>query len=328
MRIGPYTLPNNIGLAPMAGVTDLPFRRLCRRLGAGFAAGEMVTADTRLWDTEKTRRRLDHSGEPAPRWVQIAGGDPRMMADAARANVTLGAQIIDLNLGCPAKKVCRKAAGSALLRDPGLVRAILEATVDAVDVPVTLKTRTGWDHELRNGPEIVAMAQDCGIAAVAVHGRTRADGYRGEAEYDTIRGIVRDSDIPILANGDIGSPQRAEQVLAYTGAAGLLVGRAAQGRPWIFREILSYLETGTEIASLPIAEVRAIMLGHLRHLHRFYGEYTGVRVARKHIGWYCKGRPDAEAFRRQVVRVESAAEQLRLTETFLGRQLRGEALAA
>jgi tRNA-dihydrouridine synthase B len=288
MRIGPYQLANNLALAPMAGVTDLPFRLLCRRMGAGIAAGEMLTSDVRLWNTAKSQRRMDHTGEAEPRVVQIAGGDPHMMAEAARRNVDAGAQIIDINMGCPAKKVCNKAAGSALMRDEELVRHILEAVVKAVSVPVTLKMRTGWDREHRNGAAIARMAEDIGVQALAVHGRTRACMYRGDAEYDTIRAIKQSVSIPIFANGDIDSPRKAQLVLQQTGADGLMVGRSAQGRPWIFRRIETYLQRGVETPEPSVAEVRDIMRAHLRELHAFYGEEAGVRIARKHIDWFAK----------------------------------------
>jgi tRNA-dihydrouridine synthase B len=316
MRIGEFTIDNVIALAPMAGVTDLPFRNLCRSLGAGFAPSEMVTSDTRLWNTEKSRRRLDHEGEARPRIVQIAGGDPRMIANAARLNVERGADIIDINLGCPAKKVCRKAAGSALLKDVPLVKAILEAAVDSVQVPVTLKTRTGWSEDARNGPEIASIAEAAGIAAIAVHGRTRECKYNGQAEYATIAEIKRSVGIPVMANGDIDSPEKALDVLRLTGADGLMIGRAAQGRPWIFREINHYLLTGELLAPPAWQEVRDIMLGHLENLYHFYGEYTGVRVARKHLGWYCKDHPDSAGFWEKVARVESSGEQVREAEKY------------
>ena len=286
IHIGPYAIATPLALAPMAGVTDRPFRLLCRRLGAGIAASEMVTSDVTLWHTDKSRRRRDHEGEPEPRIVQIAGGDPEMMAEAARLNVDEGAQVIDVNMGCPAKKVCNKAAGSALLRDEGLVARILEATVRAVDVPVTLKIRTGWDPEHRNGPRVARIAEDTGIRSLAVHGRTRADHYRGAAEYDTIAAIKQAVRIPVFANGDIDSGPKARAVLDRTGADGVMIGRAAQGRPWIFREVKDYLATGRVPAPPSSAEVRDILLTHLEHLYAFYGEHTGVRVARKHLGWY------------------------------------------
>jgi len=310
MRIGPYQLPNNLALAPMAGVTDLPFRLLCRRMGAGIAAGEMLTCDVRLWHTEKSRRRMDHSGEAEPRVVQIAGGDPQMMVEAAQRNVDAGAQIIDLNMGCPAKKVCNKAAGSALMKDEPLVRQILEAVVKAVNVPVTLKMRTGWDTNHRNAVAIARMAQDIGIQALAIHGRTRACMYQGNAEYETIRAVKQSVAIPIFANGDIDSPHKARAVLEQTGADGLMIGRSAQGRPWIFREIAAFLRDGIVLPEPSVAEVRDIMLAHLRDLHVFYGEETGVRVARKHIDWYAKGRATALAFRHAVMQAADTSTQL------------------
>lgn len=331
MKIGPYTFPNNLVLAPMAGVTDRPFRQLCRSLGAGMTPSEMITADTRLWHTNKTRRRMDHRGEPEPRVVQIAGGDPEMVANAARLNVDAGAHIIDINMGCPAKKVCRKAAGSALLRDEELVARILDATVAAVDVPVTLKIRTGWDRENRNGLAIARIAEDCGIAALAVHGRTRADKFAGSAEYDTIAEIKRALSIPVIANGDIDSPQKAHRVLEQTGADGLMIGRAAQGRPWVFKQIGSPVGRAKQLSPLvepDIGEVRDIMLRHLDALYGFYGEETGVRVARKHLGWYCNGRAGATQFKQRVFRVDGAREQLALTRAFFCQLARGDGHAA
>ncbi len=309
-RIGPYTLPNNLALAPMAGVTDLPFRLLCRRMGAGIAAGEMLTSDVRLWHTEKSRRRMDHSGESEPRVVQIAGGDPQMMAEAAQRNVDAGAQIIDINMGCPAKKVCNKAAGSALMKDESLVRSILEAVVKAAAVPVTLKMRTGWDATHRNAVAIARMAEDIGVQALAVHGRTRACMYQGAAEYETIAAVKRSVSIPIFANGDIDSARKAKSVLELTGADGVMIGRSAQGRPWIFREVHVFLTRGVSIDEPSIAEVRDIMLAHLRDLHAFYGEVAGVKVARKHIEWYAKGRAQAHVFRHAVMQAEDAHTQL------------------
>lgn len=310
MLLGPYTLSNTLALAPMAGVTDLPFRSLCRRLGAGIAAGEMLTSDVRLWTTEKSRRRMDHSGEPEPRVVQIAGGDARMMAEAARRNVDAGAQVIDINMGCPAKKVCNKAAGSALMRDETLVRQILQAVVESVTVPVTLKMRTGWDATNRNATTIARMAEDIGIQALAIHGRTRACMYQGEAEYETIRAVKHAVSIPVFANGDIDSPRKAKFVLEQTGADGLMIGRSAQGRPWIFREIAEYLRSGEELAPPSMTDVRDTMLAHLRDLHVFYGEDSGVRVARKHVDWYAKGRPSGYALRDAVMQATDASTQL------------------
>jgi tRNA-dihydrouridine synthase B len=315
MQIGPYKLVNNLALAPMAGVTDLPFRLLCRRMGAGIAAGEMLTCDVRLWHTEKSRRRMDHSGEPEPRVVQIAGGDPEMMAEAARRNVDAGAQIIDINMGCPAKKVCNKAAGSALLKDEPLVRQILEAVVKAVDVPVTLKTRTGWNTDNRNGPAIARMAESIGVQALAIHGRTRACMYQGNAEYDTIAQIKQSVSIPIFANGDIDSGAKAKLVLEQTGVDGLMIGRSAQGQPWIFRQILAALK-GEAFDEPSIAEVRDIMLAHLRDLHAFYGEEAGVRVARKHIDWYAKSRASAPALRQAVMQATDASIQIERVQAY------------
>ena len=317
ITLGPHRLTGRSFLAPMAGVTDLPFRRLCRSLGAALAAGEMLSADARLWDTAESRRRRDHSGEPGPRVVQIAGGDPAMLADAARRNADAGAEIIDINMGCPAKKVCNKEAGSALLRDEALVAAILEATVRAVDVPVTLKIRTGWHPEARNGVRIARIAADAGIRLLAVHGRTRACRFDGAAEYATIAEIKQAVRIPVVANGDIDSAGKALRVLAETGVDGVMIGRAAQGRPWIFREIEAALAGQPVPAEPGPAEVRDIMATHLRDLYDFYGPEAGVRIARKHIGWYCRERPQAQAFRQSVMQVESAEGQLaRVREYF------------
>jgi len=317
VRIGSIELEAPLALAPMAGVTDPPFRQLCRAMGAGLAAAEMLTADVRLWAWQKSRRRLPHADEPEPRAVQIAGGEPRMLAEAARLNEDLGAQIIDINMGCPAKKVCRRAAGSALMRDERLVREILEAVVGAVRVPVTLKMRTGWDASSRNAVAIARMAEDIGVAALAVHGRTRADMFRGRAEYDTIRSVVESVRIPVFANGDIDSPGSAAAVLRATGAAGVMIGRAAQGRPWIFRQVKTYLARGIAVEPPAAADLRGIIIPHLEALHAFYGEETGVRVARKHIGWYLHGlcpsrRPPAE-----LMTATSPEEQLKLLEGFL-----------
>jgi tRNA-dihydrouridine synthase B len=328
LNIGSHSFDVPVALAPMAGVTDKPFRQLCRRLGASFAATEMLICDTRLWDSTKSRYRLDHSGEGDPVVVQIAGGDPAMMVEAARANVARGADVIDINMGCPAKKVCNKAAGSALLKDEALVARILEATVEAIaPVPVTLKMRTGWDVGSRNGIRVAQIAEQAGVAAIAVHGRTRACGYGGAAEYDVIRDIKRTVSIPVLANGDIDTPDKALAVLAHTAADGLLIGRAAQGRPWIFREIRHRIATGRTIAPPDEAEVRDIMLDHLDALHRFYGEDRGVRIARKHLGWYLAGRPGGECLTQQFVRVESAPRQLLLVGRFF-EEARHKELAA
>jgi tRNA-dihydrouridine synthase B len=317
MRIGPYLIDPPIGLAPMAGVTDKPFRQLCKRLGAGIATTEMTTSDPRLWTTRKSLKRMDHVGEPDPVSVQIAGYDPDMLADAARYNADAGAQIIDINMGCPAKKVCNVYAGSALLQDEALVARILAAVVAAVDVPVTLKIRTGWNRDNRNGIRIARIAEDSGIAALAVHGRTRADLYEGDAEYDTIAAIKQSVGIPVLANGDVDSARKARQVLEYTKCDGLLIGRSAQGRPWIFREIAHYLATGRELDPPSAAEVCAILVEHLTNLYAFYGEHQGVRIARKHLGWYAKDRAASASFRAVVNRAETAGEQLRLTREYL-----------
>jgi tRNA-dihydrouridine synthase B len=315
IAIGPYRLEGRAFLAPMAGVTDLPFRRLCRRLGAALAAGEMIAADLRLWDTAESRRRRDHTDEPEPRVVQIAGGDAAAMAEAARRNVDAGAQIIDINMGCPAKKVCSKDAGSALLRDEANVAAILAATVGAVDVPVTLKIRTGWAPDQRNAVSIARIAEDSGIRAIAVHGRTRACRFNGAAEYETIVAVKQAVRIPVIANGDIDSAAKAVAVLHATGADGVMIGRAAQGRPWIFREIAALLAGRAEPPPGP-GEVRDIMLGHLRDLYEFYGPEPGVRIARKHIGWYCTGRPHAQAFRGSVMQASAADEQFELVRNY------------
>lgn len=329
LRIGPYTLPNSLILAPMAGVTDQPFRQLCKRMGAGLVVSEMVTSDVRLWNTRKSSLRMIHSGDPEPRSVQIAGGDPEMLAEAARRNVEMGAQIIDINMGCPAKKVCNKAAGSALLKDEQLVRDILQAVVAAVDVPVTLKIRTGWDRENKNGINVAKIAEDAGIVALAVHGRTRADLYMGEAEYETIAAIKQAVAIPVLANGDIDSPQKAKAVLTATGADGLLIGRAAQGRPWIFREIEHYLRTGEQLPAPGLAEVERILLEHLTALHAFYGDVMGVRIARKHVSWYLATLPGAKEFRAQFNRLDSTDAQCANVREFLSeRHNNGEGVAA
>jgi tRNA-dihydrouridine synthase B len=319
MQIGPYRIDPPVVLAPMAGVTDKPFRLLCKRLGAGLAVSEMTTADPKLWHTRKSLHRMDHAGEPEPVSVQIAGYDPGMLAEAARFNVANGAQIVDINMGCPAKKVCNVWSGSALLQDEPLVARICKAVAGAVDVPVTLKIRTGWDREHRNALNIARIAEDSGIAALSVHGRTRADKYEGEAEYATIAAVKAAVRIPVLANGDVTSPERARQVLDVTGADAVMIGRGAQGRPWIFREVAHYLATGEKLPEPTPAEVAAILLGHLEQLYAFYGEHAGVRIARKHLGWYAKDRPENAAFRHVVNRAESAGEQLRLTaEYFAG----------
>ena len=325
MQIGPHRIAPNAILAPMAGVTDKPFRQLCKGLGAGLAMSEMTTSDPRFWNTRKSLHRMDHAGEPDPVGVQIAGTVPETMAEAARHNVAHGARIIDINMGCPAKKVCNAWAGSALMREPALVARICRAVVAAVDVPVTLKIRTGWDAAHRNGPEIARIAQDCGIAALAVHGRTRDQQYAGSAEYDTIAAIKAALSIPVIANGDIDSPDKAAFVLGRTGADAVMVGRAAQGRPWIFREIAHFLATGERLPPPSLAEVREVLLGHLRALHAFYGETAGVRIARKHLGWYAKDRPEHHAFRSVVNRADSAQAQLELTAGYFDALASGDA---
>ncbi|WNL46972.1 tRNA dihydrouridine synthase DusB [Dyella sp. BiH032] len=328
MQIGPYRIDPPVVLAPMAGVTDKPFRLLCKRLGAGLAVSEMTTADPRLWHTRKSLRRMDHAGEPEPVSVQIAGYDPAMLADAARYNADNGAQIVDINMGCPAKKVCNVWSGSALLQDEPLVARIVKAVVDAVDIPVTLKIRTGWDRQHKNALTIARIAEDAGIAALAVHGRTRADKYEGEAEYETIAAVKASVRIPVFANGDVTTPERAKHVLDVTGADAVMIGRGAQGRPWIFREVAHYLATGERLPEPGPAEVAAILLSHLEHLYAFYGEQAGVRIARKHLGWYAKDRPENAAFRDVVNRAESAQDQLRLTREYFQALESGLELAA
>lgn len=312
----------------MAGVTDRPFRQLCKKLGAGMAVSEMVASNSLLWGSEKTKRRANHEGETEPRAVQIMGADPQMMAEAARYNADNGAQIIDINMGCPAKKVCNVAAGSALLRDETLVRNILDAVVTAVNIPVTLKIRTGWDKDSRNGVLIARIAENAGIRSLAVHGRTRACAYKGEAEFDTIKAIKAAVNIPVIANGDIGTPEKARAVLDYTGADAVMIGRAAQGRPWIFREIDHFLRTGEKLPEPSVAEIRGILLEHLHNLYAFYGEYTGVRMARKHISWYSKGHRQGASFRQAINRVETTQEQLAITTNFFDGLLAQGELAA
>jgi tRNA-dihydrouridine synthase B len=326
IQIGPYVLANRLALAPMAGVTDLPFRKLCREQGAGMAASEMLTSDTRLWNTVKSQRRRVHQDEAEPRIVQIAGGDPEMMREAAQRNVDEGAQIIDINMGCPAKKVCNKAAGSSLLKDEELVARILKAVVDSVTVPVTLKIRTGWSPDTRNGVRIAQIAQDVGVQALAVHGRTRACMFTGNAEYETIATIKNAVHIPIFANGDIDSPQKAREVLEKTNADGLMIGRSAQGRPWIFREINYFLETGKFLSPPSAREVRDILRAHLRNLYAHYGECAGIRVARKHIAWYARGRPHAVEFRLAVMQTETAAAQLDAVDSYFESLAQSEAI--
>ncbi|MEX5746593.1 tRNA dihydrouridine synthase DusB [Massilia sp. X63] len=327
MQIGPYILRNNVFVAPMAGVTDRPFRQLCKQLGAGYAVSEMAASNPRLWASEKTARRTDHAGEMEPKAVQIAGADPKDLADCARFNVERGAQIIDINMGCPVKKVCNSWCGSALLQHEDLVERILHAVVEAVDVPVTLKFRTGWDRQNKNALTIARMAEQAGIAMLTLHGRTRADGYKGEAEYDTIRAVKAAVGIPVVANGDITTPEKARFVLDYTGADAVMIGRAAQGRPWICREIDHYLRTGEHLPAPLVEEVRSLMNEHLPAHYAFYGEYVGVRTARKHIGWYVQDLPGGEEFRQRMNLLESTAEQLAAVDAFFGLQLRhGERL--
>ncbi len=300
----------------MAGVTDRPFRELCLRYGAGMAVSEMMSSNPELWKTSKSKNRMVHEGESGIRSVQIAGSDPQLMAEAAQFSVENGAQIIDINMGCPAKKVNKKLAGSALLRYPEIIKDILETVVNAVNVPVTLKTRTGWDTDNKNCIYIAKLAEDCGIQALALHGRTRACMYKGEAEYDSIKAVKAAINIPVIANGDIDSPEKAKQVLEYTGADALMIGRPAQGRPWIFQEIRHFLETGTTMPELPNSEVKDIMLGHVQALHQFYGEYLGPRIARKHVGWYLKEHEQASEFRRTFNAIESAPLQLEALEGY------------
>ena len=341
MNLGPYRLPNNVFVAPMAGVTDRPFRQLCRRLGAGYAVSEMAASNPRLWATVKTSRRLNHDGEPAPKAVQIAGADPAMMAEAARFNVDRGAQVIDVNMGCPAKKVCDVAAGSALMADPGLALAIVEAVAAAVDVPVTVKMRTGPTPASRNAVALARDLESAGAAMIAVHGRSRACAFLGHAEYDTIASVKRAVRVPVVANGDIDSPAKAAFVLARTGADAVMIGRAAQGRPWIFREVDHFLRTGELLPPPPLDEIRAVLRGHLIDHYAFYGEHAGPRIARKHIGWYIDGwcgerrsgadragdldptqgllraRDDAARLRDAINRAERPEDQLALLDEYL-----------
>ena len=310
MRIGHYTLENNLLLAPMAGVTDRPFRQMCKRMGAGLVVSEMLSSNPKVWHTEKSKMRMDHTGEHGIRSVQIAGSDPSLMAEAAQFNVNNGAQIIDINMGCPAKKVNKKMAGSALLQYPDQVEAILAAVVDAVKVPVTLKIRTGWDPENRNGVQIAKLAQQYNIQSLAVHGRTRACMYKGNAEYDTIRAIKNAVDIPVVANGDITSPQQAKFVLEHTGADGIMIGRGAQGNPWIFREIQHFLQTGEILPKPDYTEQCSVMLEHIDNVHNFYGGIGGVRIARKHVGWYLAKYDQGRQFRAHFNAIDDAAEQL------------------
>lgn len=327
-QIGSYHFDDSVILAPMAGVTDRPFRKLCKELGAALVVSEMVTADASLWSSRKSRLRLDHEGEAAPIAVQIAGGDADMLAEAARLNVDNGAQIIDINMGCPAKKVCKKAAGSALLQDEALVASILQAVVSAVDVPVTLKFRTGWNPENRNALRIARIAQDAGIQALALHGRTRACAFKGAAEYDTIAEVVQAVSIPVFCNGDIDSPEKAKQVLQHTGASAVMIGRAAQGRPWIFREVNHYLKTGEKLPEPSLTEIRDILCNHLRELYCFYGDVMGPRIARKHVSWYLQTLSDNEQFRKQFNHLEHAEEQHASVQTYFEQLITKEDIAA
>ena len=315
-NIGPYQIQNQTVLAPMAGVTDLPFRRLCRKMGAGLVVSEMVAADPNTWSTRKSRLRVQFGDEPAPRSVQIAGYDPQMMAEAALFNVQLGAEIIDINMGCPAKKVCKRAAGSALLQNPELVESILTAVVSAVDVPVTLKIRTGWDRQNRNAETIARIAEDSGVAALAVHGRTKACRFVGEVEYDTIANVVDAVSIPVLANGDITDPQRAVSVLKHTGAAAVMIGRAAQGNPWIFNQINHFLKYDQPLSPPSMEECSQVMSEHLLALHEFYGETGGVRISRKHIGWYINPLPGGKEFTRVFNTLETTEQQRHFLQSF------------
>lgn len=316
MRIGHYQLRNRLIAAPMAGITDRPFRTLCYEMGAGLTVSEMMSSNPEVWASDKSRLRMVHVDEPGIRTVQIAGSVPEEMAEAARINVDNGAQIIDINMGCPAKKVNRKLAGSALLQYPELVKSILTAVVNAVDVPVTLKIRTGWDPANRNCVEIAQLAEECGIQALTIHGRTRACLFQGNAEYDSIRTVKQKVSIPVIANGDITSPHKARAVLDYTGADALMIGRAAQGRPWIFREIQHYLDTGELLPPLPLAEVKRLLGAHVRELHDFYGQAKGYRIARKHVAWYLQEHAPDDQFRRTFNAIEDASEQLEALEAY------------
>lgn len=317
MLIGRYRLKGRLILAPMAGVTDLPFRRLCKQQSAALVVSEMVSSNPQLRNTRKTQLRMNHDGECEPISVQIAGGDPESLAVAAKYNVDCGAQIIDINMGCPAKKVCQKAAGSALLRDERLVADIVEAVVKAVDVPVTLKIRSGWDRETKNAERVAKIAEDAGIQALAIHGRTRCDFYQGDAEYDTIAAVKSRVSIPVIANGDIDSPQKAREVLDYTKADALMIGRAAQGRPWIFNQINAFLEEGRELAELPKSAITHILTTHMQALYQFYGEYMGLRIARKHVAWYCKTQDNHLQFRKIFNAIESCQQQLDAVTEYL-----------
>jgi tRNA-dihydrouridine synthase B len=314
MQIGTHTLKNNLIVAPMAGVTDRPFRQLCKSLGAGMAVSEMVTCNSLLYGSKKTQRRANHDGEVSPISVQIAGADPDMLATAAQYNRDRGAQIIDINMGCPAKKICNVMAGSALLQDEKLVGRILDSVVNAVDIPVTLKIRTGWDKDHKNALAIAKIAENAGVQALAIHGRTRACAYRGDAEYETIAAVKDAIKIPIIANGDITSPEKAKHILEYTKADAIMIGRAAQGRPWIFREISHYLSTGKHLPAPEVTEIHRVLIAHLHDLYNFYGEYSGVRIARKHISWYTKGLAGSAGFRKAMNQLQTSEQQISETD--------------
>lgn len=319
MQIGPHLLKNKLIVAPMAGVTDRPFRQLCKKMGAGMAVSEMVSSNSLLWGSAKTQRRANHDGEVSPISVQIAGADPQMLATAARYNVDNGAQIIDINMGCPAKKICNVMAGSALLQDEKLVGRILDSVVNAVDVPVTLKIRTGWDKQHKNALSVARIAESSGVQALAIHGRTRACAYTGTAEYDTIAAVKAAISIPVIANGDITTPEKVEEILAYTKADAVMIGRAAQGRPWIFREIDHYLATGQKLPPPEVAEIHEVLIKHLYDLYEFYGEYSGVRIARKHISWYTKGLMGSAHFRQSMNQLQTSNQQISETNGFFSK---------
>ncbi len=314
MQIGTHTLKNNLIVAPMAGVTDRPFRQLCKSMGAGMAVSEMVTCNSLLYGSKKTQRRANHEGEVSPISVQIAGADPEMLATAAQYNMDRGAQIIDINMGCPAKKICNVMAGSALLQNEKLVGKILDSVVNAVDIPVTLKIRTGWDKQNKNALSIAKIAENAGIQALAIHGRTRACAYRGDAEYETIAAVKDAIKIPVIANGDITSPEKAKYIMEFTKADAVMIGRAAQGRPWIFREISHFLATGNHLPAPEVSEIHRVLIAHLHDLYNFYGEYSGVRIARKHISWYTKGLIGSAGFRKSMNQLQTSEQQISETD--------------
>ena len=327
IQIGPYSLDSQVVLAPMAGVTDRPFRQLCRKMGAGMVVSEMLTSDSRLWKSRKSQWRMNHEGEREPYVVQIVGTDPEMMSEAARLNVQRGAQIIDINMGCPAKKVCKKAAGSALMKDEQLVKKILISVNSAVDVPVTLKIRTGWDSTHKNAVTIAKLAEDCGIQALAIHGRTRACRFIGAVEYETIASVKQEVSIPVFANGDIKNPKKAKEVLDQTGADGIMVGRGAQGRPWVFREICGFLKNEPYPAP-SLEEMMDIVINHLMEIHLFYGEYMGLRISRKHFGWYMQYLPNGKDISKRFNQLITTSEQLASAQDFFERLIEGEVMAA